>query len=165
MLFLDTDWLPSSLFISLVLVTFCSFMTGMTGWSHFGCEHFSLKILLLKWNVSWPFLAQRWNFIGSGMELFAVRGTPDQFYFLWRGVLFLKLLLCRRKMIWGQAGSCEIGGTAQWAPTLHHTVPSQPARVIGDWALRMGKENFCTDLFLKPTSEGGPARPLLGTSW
>lgn len=33
-------WLSSSLFISLVLVTFCSFMTGMTGWSHSGCEHF-----------------------------------------------------------------------------------------------------------------------------
>lgn len=42
MLFLDMHWLSSSLFISLVLVTFCSFMTGMTGWSHSGCEHFYL---------------------------------------------------------------------------------------------------------------------------
>lgn len=42
MLFLDMRWLSSSLLISLVLVSFCSFMTGMTGWSHSGCEHFYL---------------------------------------------------------------------------------------------------------------------------
>lgn len=83
MLVLDMCWLSSSLFIYLVLVTFCSFMTGMTGWSHSACEHFYLfEDSPFEMKCFLAILSSKVELYESGMELFAVGGTPEQFYFL-----------------------------------------------------------------------------------